>query len=165
MLIAVLLLVSVGLLVADAELFVENAAAAAGRLGVTLLAVAVLLASAEPEELLTAALASAQGRPGLAVGDAIGANVTMLTAALGLAALVRPLPIGPVPGSMPWAPRWPACWPSSPCWRGQSDRRRTARPGVRRTRRLRLASRAAGRSVGRREARWSRRTPCSSCLS
>ena len=55
----------------------------------------MLLAGAEPEELLTAALASAQGRPGLAVGDAIGANVTMLTAALGLAALVRPLPIGP----------------------------------------------------------------------
>ncbi|MBC7374199.1 MAG: sodium:calcium antiporter [Frankiales bacterium] len=91
----VLLLVAAGLLVAGAELFVENAAAAAGRLGVTLLAVAVLLAGAEPEELLTAALASAQGRPGLAAGGALGANVTMLTAALGLAALVRPLPIGP----------------------------------------------------------------------
>ena len=33
-------------------------------------------------------------RPGLAVGDALGANVTMLTACLGLAALVRPLPVG-----------------------------------------------------------------------
>jgi hypothetical protein len=61
---------------------------------VTVLAVAVLLAGAEPEELLTAALAAAQDRPGLAAGDAIGANVTMLTAALGLAALVRPLPLG-----------------------------------------------------------------------
>lgn len=77
-----------------AELFVENAAAAAKRLGVTVLAVAVLLAGAEPEELLTAVLAAAQDRPGLAAGDAIGANVTMLTAALGLAALVRPLPVG-----------------------------------------------------------------------
>lgn len=90
----VLLLLAAGLLVAGAELFVENAAAAAGRLGVTVLAVAVLLAGAEPEELLTALLASAQDRPGLAVGDAIGANVTMLTGALGLAALVRPLPVG-----------------------------------------------------------------------
>lgn len=44
---------------------------------------------------MTAALASAADRPGLAVGDAVGANLTMLTAALGLAALVRPLPIGP----------------------------------------------------------------------
>lgn len=60
----------------------------------TVLAVAVLLAGAEPEELLTAVLAAAQDRPGLAAGDAIGANVTMLTAALGLAALVRPLPVG-----------------------------------------------------------------------
>ena len=79
---------------AGAELFVENAAGTARRLGLTILAVAVLLAGAEPEELVTAVLAAAQDRPGFAVGDAIGANVTMLTAALGLAALVRPLPVG-----------------------------------------------------------------------
>lgn len=79
---------------AGAELFVENAAGTAKRLGLTVLAVAVLLAGAEPEELVTAVLAAAQDRPGFAVGDAIGANVTMLTAALGLAALVRPLPVG-----------------------------------------------------------------------
>ena len=79
---------------AGAELFVENAAGTARRLGLTVLAVAVLLAGAEPEELVTAVLAAAQDRPGFAVGDAIGANVTMLTAALGLAALVRPLPVG-----------------------------------------------------------------------
>jgi cation:H+ antiporter len=89
-----LLLLAAGLLVAGAELFVENAAAAARRLGVTVLAVGVLLAGAEPEELLTAVLAAAQDRPGLAAGDALGANVTMLTGALGLAALVRPLPVG-----------------------------------------------------------------------
>ena len=89
-----LLLLAAGLLVGGAELFVENAAAAAARLGVTVLAIGVLLAGAEPEELLTAVLAAAQDRPGLAAGDAIGANVTMLTAALGLAAVVRPLPVG-----------------------------------------------------------------------
>jgi cation:H+ antiporter len=82
------------LLVGGAELFVENAASAARRLGVTVLAVGILLAGAEPEELLTAVLAAAQHRPGLAAGDAIGANVTMLTACLGLAALVRPLQLG-----------------------------------------------------------------------
>ena len=58
------------------------------------MALAVLLAGAEPEELVTAVLASAQDRPGLAAGDALGANLTMLTAALGLAALARPLPVG-----------------------------------------------------------------------
>jgi cation:H+ antiporter len=93
--IAVLLLVvAAALLVAGAELFVENAAGAARRLGVTVIAVGVLLAGAEPEELLTAVIAAVQDRPGLAAGDAIGANITMLTVTLGLAALVRPLPLG-----------------------------------------------------------------------
>lgn len=82
------------LLVGGAELFVENAAGAARRLGITVVAVGVLLAGAEPEELLTAVIAAVQDRPGLAAGDAIGANVTMLTACLGLAAVVRPLHLG-----------------------------------------------------------------------
>ena len=82
------------LLVIGAELFVENAAGAARRLGVTVVAVGILLAGAEPEELLTAVIAALQDRPGLAAGDAVGANVTMLTACLGLAALVRPLHFG-----------------------------------------------------------------------
>lgn len=89
-----LLLLATGLLVGGAELFVENAAAAARRLGLTLLAVGILLAGAEPEELITGVLASGAGHPGLAAGDALGANVTMLTATLGLAALLRPVPIG-----------------------------------------------------------------------
>ena len=55
---------------------------------------AVLLAGAEPEELGTAVVAAARDRPGLAAGDALGANLTMLPAALGLAALARPLPVG-----------------------------------------------------------------------
>jgi cation:H+ antiporter len=82
------------LLLGGAELFVGNAAGAARRLGVTVVAVGVLLAGAEPEELLTAVIASLRDRPGLAVGDAIGANITMLTVCLGLAALLMPLPVG-----------------------------------------------------------------------
>jgi cation:H+ antiporter len=89
-----LLAVAAALLLAGAEVFVDNAASAARRLGVTVLAVGLLLAGAEPEELLTAALSSAAHHPGLAAGDAIGANVTMLTATLGLAAIVRPIPFG-----------------------------------------------------------------------
>lgn len=89
-----LLAVAAALLVAGAELFVENAAGAAKRLGVTVLAVGILLAGAEPEELLTVVIASLEGRPGLAAGDAIGANVTMLTVCLGLAAVFRPLQVG-----------------------------------------------------------------------
>jgi cation:H+ antiporter len=89
-----LLALATALLLGGAELFVEHVAAAAARLGLSVLAVAVLLAGAEPEELLTAVLASAADRPGLAAGDALGATTTALTAALGLAALARPLPVG-----------------------------------------------------------------------
>ena len=89
-----LLAASAAVLLAGAELFAENAESAGRRLGVTALAVGVLLAGAEPEELLTAVTAAARDRPGIAVGDAVGANITMLTLALGLAAVLRPLPLG-----------------------------------------------------------------------
>jgi cation:H+ antiporter len=83
------------LLVAGAELFAENAAGASRRLGVSALGIGLLLAGAEPEELITAVIAAVRDRPGLAAGDAIGANLTMLLLLLGLAALVRPVPFGP----------------------------------------------------------------------
>ena len=89
-----LLAVAAALLIGGAELFVENAAAAARRLGLTTLAVGLLLAGAEPEELVTAVVAARAGHPDLAAGDALGANVTILTLALGAAAVARPLPIG-----------------------------------------------------------------------
>src|SRR6266496_823774 len=89
-----LLAVSAVMLIAGAELFTENAAAAARGLGITIFGAAFLLAGAEPEEMITAVIASGRHRPGLAAGDAIGANLTMLTLVLGLAALARPLPFG-----------------------------------------------------------------------
>jgi cation:H+ antiporter len=89
-----LLAVSAVLLVAGAELFTENAAAAARGLGITVFGAAFLLAGAEPEEMITAVIASGRHRPGLAAGDAIGANLTMLTLVLGLAAMAWPLPFG-----------------------------------------------------------------------
>lgn len=82
-----------GMLWLGAELFVEHAAAAGWRLGVTGLAVGLLLAGAEPEELITAVIAATRESGGIAAGDAIGANITMLTAVLGLAALIRPIPV------------------------------------------------------------------------
>ncbi len=53
----------------------------------------MLLAGAEPEEAVTAMLASGQGHPALAAGDAIGANLVILTLTLGLAALLTRLPV------------------------------------------------------------------------
>lgn len=89
-----LLAVSAVMLIAGAEVFTENVADAARRLGITVFAAAFLLAGAEPEEMITAAIASGRERPELAAGDAIGANLTMLTLVLGVAALARPLPFG-----------------------------------------------------------------------
>jgi cation:H+ antiporter len=89
-----LLAISAAVLIAGAELFTDNAAAAARRLQITLFAAAFLLAGAEPEEMITAVIASLRHRPELAAGDAIGANLTMLTLVLGVAALARPLPFG-----------------------------------------------------------------------
>jgi cation:H+ antiporter len=89
-----LLAVSAVLLIAGAELFAENVAAAARGMRITVFGAAFLLAGAEPEEMITAAIASGRHHPGLAAGDAVGANLTMLTLVLGLAALARPLPFG-----------------------------------------------------------------------
>ena len=89
-----LLVLSAGLLTAGAELFAEHAARAGRRVGVTALAVGLVVAGAEPEELITAVFASARHRGGIAVGDAIGANVTMLTLVLGLVAVLVGLPVG-----------------------------------------------------------------------
>ena len=82
------------LLTAGAEAFAEHVTAASSRLGVSVLALGILLAGAEPEEAVTAMLAAGQGHPALAAGDAIGANLVILTLTVGLAALVTRLPVG-----------------------------------------------------------------------
>lgn len=86
-----LLAASAVLLTGGSELFAEHASAAGRRFGVSALAIGLVLAGAEPEEMITAVFASARHLPGIAAGDAIGANVTMLTMVMGLAAIARPL--------------------------------------------------------------------------
>ncbi len=81
------------LLLWGAEEFMGHLGAVAALTGIPVLALGLLLAGAEPEELATALIASSQGHPVLAATDAIGANVTMLTLGLGLAFLVRPVAI------------------------------------------------------------------------
>ncbi len=88
-----LLLGGAVLLTAGAEGFAEHVTGAASRLGVTVLALGLLLAGAEPEEAVTAMLASGRGHPALAAGDAVGANLVILTLTIGLAALLGRLPV------------------------------------------------------------------------
>jgi cation:H+ antiporter len=61
--------------------------------------------------MITAVVASGRHRPGLAAGDAIGAN--LLTLILALAALARPLPFGGRSGHARPGRPWPAAWPRS----------------------------------------------------
>lgn len=78
------------LLIGGAELFTENAVGAARAVGVTVLAVGLLAAGAEPEELVTASIAAGKGADGIALGDLVGTNVTICLLALGVAAAARP---------------------------------------------------------------------------
>ncbi len=88
-----LLVVGTSLLLVGADWFLDGAGDFARALGVSALVLGVLLAGLEPEEMLTAAIASARGAPTLAVGNVIGTNVTIVTAALGLSALLFPMVI------------------------------------------------------------------------
>lgn len=88
-----LLAVGTLLLVVGADWFLDGAGDLARALGVSALVLGVLLAGLEPEEMLTAAIASGRGAPTLAVGNVIGTNVTIVTVALGLSALIFPMVI------------------------------------------------------------------------
>jgi cation:H+ antiporter len=88
----VAILLGVSGIVWGAEAFARHLAKAATRLGVSTFALALLLAGAEPEELATAITASVRHAPAIALGDIIGANVTICLVALGVGALIAPLP-------------------------------------------------------------------------
>ncbi len=88
----VIVLAGVAAIVWGAETFAEHLAVASARLGVSAFALAILLAGAEPEELATAVAASLRHAPVIALGDVIGANVAMCLVAVGVGAVLAPLP-------------------------------------------------------------------------
>jgi cation:H+ antiporter len=89
------LAIGTALLLVGADWFLDGVGDLARSLGVSALVLGVLLVGLEPEEMLTAAIASARGAPALAVGNVIGTNVTIVSAALGLSALIFPTVIDP----------------------------------------------------------------------
>ncbi len=89
-----IIVAGVALIVWGAETFAEHLGAAAVRLRVSSFALALLLAGAEPEELATAVTASLRDTPAIAFGDVVGANIAICLVALGVGALVAPLPFG-----------------------------------------------------------------------
>jgi cation:H+ antiporter len=88
------IILGVAAIVWGAETFAENLGEAAVRLQVSSFALALLLAGAEPEELATTIAATLRGVPAIAFGDVIGSNIAICLVALGVGAIVAPLPFG-----------------------------------------------------------------------
>lgn len=87
------ILVGFVLLVWGADRFVHGAAATARNFGVSTLIVGLTvvgLGTSAPE-ILVSIMAALSGNPGLAVGNAIGSNITNIGLVLGITALVTPL--------------------------------------------------------------------------
>src|SRR5579884_3918309 len=88
-----LLIVGTLLLLWGADWFLDGVVGLTRTLGMSALVLGVILAGLEPEEMLTAAIASARGAPMLAIGNVVGTNITIVTLALGLSALISPMVI------------------------------------------------------------------------
>lgn len=84
------------LLTWSADRFVFGASASARVLGISplLIGLTIVAFGTSAPELLVSTLASVQGNPGLAVGNAIGSNIANIGLVLGAAALAGPLAIG-----------------------------------------------------------------------
>lgn len=89
----VAILAGFALLIWSADLFVTGASATARNLGVSPLVIGLTVVGmgTSAPELLVSAFASLGGNPGLAVGNAIGSNITNIALVLGATAVVAPL--------------------------------------------------------------------------
>lgn len=88
-----LVVVGAALLIRGSDWLIDGVGDLARFLGVSAVVLGAVLAGLEPEEMLTAAIASGRGASALAVGNVIGTNVTIVTVALGLSALITPIRI------------------------------------------------------------------------
>lgn len=81
------------LLIWSADKFVDGAATTAYRLGMPPLLVGMVVVGfgTSAPEIVVSALASAQGNPGLALGNAIGSNISNIALILGITALITPI--------------------------------------------------------------------------
>lgn len=82
-----------GMLVWGADRFVHGAAATARNLGVSTLVIGLTIVGfgTSAPEILVSAMAALSHSPGLAVGNAIGSNITNIGLVIGVTALITPL--------------------------------------------------------------------------
>ena len=89
------LLAGLALLVWSADRFVEGAASTARYFGMPPLLIGMVIVGfgTSAPEMVVSALASSQGNPGLALGNAYGSNITNIALILGLTALISPIAV------------------------------------------------------------------------
>lgn len=89
------IIVGFGLLVWGAERFVHGAAAIAKNLGVSplIIGLTVVGIGTSAPEILISVIAAYQGNPALAVGNALGSNITNIALVLGITAIVMPMTV------------------------------------------------------------------------
>jgi cation:H+ antiporter len=84
-----------GLLIWSADWFVEGSAATARHFGMPPLLIGMVIVGfgTSAPEMVVSALASLQGNPGIALGNAYGSNITNIALILGLTSLISPISV------------------------------------------------------------------------
>ncbi|RBP49658.1 calcium/sodium antiporter [Arenicella xantha] len=92
----VFILIGFFLLMWSADLLVDNASELAGRLGISPLLVGIIIVGfgTSAPELFVSAMAALDNKGNLALGNALGSNITNIGLVLGSAAIIRALPVG-----------------------------------------------------------------------
>ena len=92
---AVAVVVGLVLLVWSADRFVEGSASLACHFGMPPLLIGMLIVGfgTSAPEMFVSALASSQGNPGIALGNAYGSNITNIALILGLTAVISPVAV------------------------------------------------------------------------
>jgi len=88
-----LLLIGLALLVWSSDIFIDGAASLAKHLNISPLIIGVLVLGfgTSMPEVVVAALASIDGSPGLAIGNAVGSNIANIGLVLGVTAMIAPI--------------------------------------------------------------------------
>lgn len=89
------LVVGLSLLVWSADRFVDGAAATARHAGMPTLLIGMVVIGfgTSAPEMVVSAISSAQGNPGLALGNAFGSNISNIALILGLTAMISPIAV------------------------------------------------------------------------
>lgn len=90
---SLLLIVGLALLVWSSDIFVDGATSTAVRYKVSPLVIGVVIIGfgTSSPEIIVSIMASLEGNPGIAIGNAVGSNITNIGLVLGITALLAPI--------------------------------------------------------------------------